>query len=213
MIQWTLVFGFLIAEIFYCTLLVLPFPLSFRKALVGVLNKIWNHQTLKIVFTIIFVIISLLFIDSLRSAVQAQDRLDHAEGHLATLESTYKILFRHQRNSYISGFSAFLLLMLFRFKEMFSEIHSIEQKSSAVVKQAENQQKEYLRLVDENEELKAREASLKKELTEKKKLEKEIEAIKKQAANQQQEYMRLIQENDELHKVNNSKKGVQKKDD
>eukprot|EP01112_Ceratiomyxa_fruticulosa_P010321 TRINITY_DN2724_c0_g1_i1.p1 TRINITY_DN2724_c0_g1~~TRINITY_DN2724_c0_g1_i1.p1 ORF type:complete len:214 (+),score=48.41 TRINITY_DN2724_c0_g1_i1:140-781(+) len=213
MIQWTIVFGFLIVEIVYCTLLVLPFPLSFRKMLVGLLNKIWNNQTLRIVFTIMFVIISLLFADSLRSAVQAQDRLINAEAHITTLESTYKILFRHQRNSYISGFSAFLLLMLFRFKEMFSEIHSIETKSNVVVKQAENQQKEYLRLTQENEELKQREDNLKKELAERKKLEKELEAVKKQAANQQAEYMRMIEENNDLHKAANSKKGAQKKDD
>jgi len=216
MIQWQLVFGLLCGEMFICVLLCLPLPLRFRRNILEGLAKLWAKPTVNIIVKTVAVLLLLLFVDSVRSIYDLQAKVDkHLEtdkGHASSCD-LYLRMFRAQRNSYIVGFSLFLFLLLWRFKEMILELQTIEKKSSAVVSQAVNSQKEYDRLTEEKEKLAKDLAKANETVTEYKSKVASSDAIKKQAENQQKEYMRLLEENDELHRASNAKSKVVKKDE
>jgi len=217
MIQWYAVFVLLLFQMALCILLVLPLPFRVRSAILSAIAKAWNNPTFNIVIKTICGLLLVLFFDSLRNinniSTSIEEKRDVAHVHGKPNCEHYLRLFREQRNSYVVGFSLFLFLMLYRFKEMLLEQQVIERKSSAVIKQAENAQKEYSRLSTESGEGKKSLDKANETIADLKKQLLSLEAIKKQAENTSKEYLRLLEENNELHDKNNAKGRGQKKDD
>jgi len=201
----------------FCVLLVLPLPLRVRGAILSGLAKVWNQRTCNVVIKTLFGLLLLLFFDTLKNinniSTLITERRDDGHHGKSNYCEDYLRLFREQRNSYVVGFSLFLFLMLYRFKEMLLDQQAVERKSSAVIKQAENAQKEYKRLSDEHGEGKKALDKANEKIADLKKQLVSLEAIKKQAENTSKEYMRLLEENNELHNTKNTKQRGEKKDD
>jgi len=215
MIQWYAVLVLLLIQMAVCLFVVLPLPLKIRTSVLSALAKFWNQPTINIVIKTLFAVLVLLFLDALRTINNLQHDLGHKHA-TADLHSNCENklrLFREQRNSYMVGFSLFLFLMIYRFKESLLEQQAIEKKGKAVISQSDNAQKEYKRLLTESDEAKAALAKANTTIADLKKQLGSMEALKKQAENAQKEYMRLLDENDALHNTKNAKKSGQKKDD
>jgi hypothetical protein len=106
MLQWQLVFGFLLIEVFVCIVVVLPLPLKFRKSILSSIDSLTKHQQVSIVLKVVFLLLLLLFIDCIRSSIKVEGKLDHSEdhghvrGHAGHCEELSR-LFRNQRNAYV----------------------------------------------------------------------------------------------------------------
>lgn len=106
MLQWQLVFLFLLAEVFVCIVVVLPLPLKFRKSILQSIDSLTSHKNISIILKVIFLLLLLLFVDCIRSSIKVEDKLEHLEEeHGRSRHSTSHCedlnrLFRNQRNAY-----------------------------------------------------------------------------------------------------------------
>lgn len=103
MLQWQAVFGILLVEIFICTVVILPLPLSYRKYILQGIDKLTKHQTVSTLLKVVFILLAFLFIDCVRSAYKEEDFPHNApqSGHSHGSHSEYlSRLFRAQRNAY-----------------------------------------------------------------------------------------------------------------
>jgi len=219
MLQWQAVFAVLLVEMGICTIVILPLPLKYRRAILEGIDKLTKNQTVSTVLKVLFALLAFLFVDCVRSSMRVEEQLDVHDvvgvGHAQSHCEHFSRLFRAQRNAYMTGFALFLFLMIFRLKEMMMSLIAIEKKGAAVVSQAGNSQKEYERLLEEKNKFKAESETARTEL---KSLQEEVarlrsseKAIKLQAENQSREYQRLLEENDALHDAANAKTRVEKK--
>lgn len=106
MLQWQLVFFFLLVEVFVCIVVVLPLPLKFRRTVLQSLDSLTSHRNVSIVLKVIFVLILLLFVDCIRSSLKVEAKLDHIEDEHGRSRGGHNHcedlnrLFRNQRNAY-----------------------------------------------------------------------------------------------------------------
>ncbi|XP_044752924.1 B-cell receptor-associated protein 31 [Coccinella septempunctata] len=215
-LQWTLIAGFLYAEIVVVLFLVLPIASP----------KKWNSlfksrflQGLKrqagIYFVVLLAILVLFCLDAIREMRKYSnpqgDRDGHAHLDLEMQESMR--LFRAQRNFYISGFALFLSLVIRRLVMLISSQAALLAQSEASMKQAQSASaaaKSYLKQqgdIKENlsneahdkeiNEMRAEISALKEKL---KLAEKDKSAVKTQADNLAKEYDRLAEEHSKLQK-------------
>jgi len=153
-LQWSVVFFILVFEMAICLILVLPLPLSIRKSMwkyFATSSLIQKSKT----FTIFMAfVLAALFIDAYRESRQYSEG---AHAHIDTnipgsaqpyLQHQSKY-FRAQRNMYISGFTLFLGLILYRFIFVLADLYKIQENAEIIHKQAKNQQDEYKRITDE----------------------------------------------------------------
>jgi len=155
-IQWTLVALILVFEMTICFILVLPLPLSFRKLIWKFFATSHFFQKSKTVMIFMGVVLAALFADAYRSSVNYHELShEHANENLLAAANQYSSFqtqyFRSQRNMYLSGFTLFLGLILYRFMIVLGDLYKIQENAEVVQKQAKNQQDEYLRITKELE--------------------------------------------------------------
>jgi B-cell receptor-associated protein 31 len=207
-LTWTLIAGFLYAEVAIVLLLVLPvFSASrwnrfFKSRFLAALSR-----QAQIYFYLMIGVLVIFLLEAIRemrkySSVEEETTLNLGMQHSMRL-------FRAQRNFYISGFAIFLALVIRRLIILISEQAHLIAQSEASMKQAqsatqaarnlmtdkkpEEQEKTDDEKVKLSEKVKELEAELRKE-------QKDKEALKSQAESLNREYDRLT---DEFSKLQN----------
>lgn len=229
-LQWTLIAGFLYAEIVVVLLLVLPVASPSRW------NRLFKSRFLQSisdkasVFFIVFLGILVLFLlDAMREMRKYTSTTEHAEhAHLDAEMQGNMRLFRAQRNFYISGFALFLILVIRRLVILISTQATLLASSAAAMRQAESATTTAKSLLsqkaagetaqnDSNEAYDKAVSELKNQLKELQDknlgLEKQIEkeqkdkmAIKSQAESLAKEYERLCEDHAKLTLSSGDKK-------
>lgn len=116
-IQWTLVAGFLYAEIAVAILLMIPqiSPKAWNKVFQSHLVKCLGTRG-ESYFKLIMAVLGLVFFDSLRQmlkySAQRSEAMSKHHGHGNVYMQLSIQMFRSQRNVYIAGFSLFLWLVI-----------------------------------------------------------------------------------------------------
>jgi len=148
-LQWTLVAGFLYAEIGTVLLLLLPFISAtrwnalFKSRLISRLSA-FSH----IYFRASVVGLLLLFVDALRSQQHyTGDEETSGGGPLAEMQQNMK-LFRSQRNLYVSGFALFLVFVIRRLVVLLASQATLTAESEAATRQAKSAGEAAQRLLD-----------------------------------------------------------------
>jgi len=132
-LHWTLIAGFLYAEIAVVLLLLLPFVSNRRwsqlfksRFLRGIENQLIYY------FYILFAILVLFFLDAIREMNKyGDDKM--GDGHVTHLDAQmqgHMRLFRAQRNFYISGFALFLSLIIKRLVSLICKNEELENRLS-----------------------------------------------------------------------------------
>ncbi|XP_012276773.1 B-cell receptor-associated protein 31 [Orussus abietinus] len=214
-LQWTLIAGFLYAEIFIVLLLVLPVasPKRWQKLFRSRFLQSLSNQA-SIYFLVLLAVLILFLLDAIREMRKYSNVETGEHAHLDAEMQGNMRLFRAQRNFYISGFSLFLCLVIRRLVILISAQATLLAQSEAAMRQAQSatttartllSQKGESAQNDSNEahdkavselknqikELESKVNELENELTKEKK---DKEAIKSQAASLAKEYDRLSEE-------------------
>jgi len=211
-IHWTLIAGFLYAEIGVILLLLVPF-ISTR-----MWNKVFKSRFLKglenqliYYFYVLVAILILFFLDAIRemqkySTEELQQQKAGGMSHLDAQMQMHMRLFRAQRNFYIAGFALFLCLVIKRLVSLISANAGLQAEKDAAMKQAESASRAAETFMNAGGD-----ASDPKDVKELKealaKAEKEAEAAKKdrdsmkaQSESLTNEYDRLLAEKDKLER-------------
>ncbi|XP_012149526.1 B-cell receptor-associated protein 31 isoform X1 [Megachile rotundata] len=145
-LQWTLIAGFLYAEIVVVLLLVLPIfsPTRWQKLFKSrFLQSLSNRASFY--FLILLAILVLFLLDAIREMrkYSSPEHSDH--GHLDAEMQDLSLffvgnmrLFRAQRNFYISGFALFLSLVIRRLVTLISTQATLLAQSAAAMRQAQS---------------------------------------------------------------------------
>jgi len=224
-IHWTIIAGFLYAEIGTLFLLLVPF-VSTR-----MWNKVFKSRFLKglenqliYYFYVLVAILILFFLDSIREMRKYSEdgAHDHSHGsggnHLDVQMQAHMRLFRAQRNFYIAGFALFLCLVIKRMVSLIMANACLEAEKMAAMKQAESASRAAETLMAsgsdgdnaEVNDLKEKLAAAQKETDAAKK---NVEAMKTQSESLAAEYDRLMAEKDKLEKKVNIMGDGDKKDE
>jgi len=207
-LHWTLIAGFLYAEIVVVLFFLLPF-ISNRTW-----NKLFKSNFLKglekqfvYYFYILVAILVLFFLDAIREMNKySDDKLEKEQTHGTHLDAQMQMhmrLFRAQRNFYISGFALFLCLVIRRIVALMSANAILEAEKEAAMKQAESASRaaETLLAAESSDQ---KDSELEKKMAEKdqelKKALANVESMKSQSTNLTLEYDRLMQEKDKLER-------------
>jgi len=224
-IHWTLIAGFLYAEIGTILLLLVPF----------ISTKMWNkvfksrflrglESQLIYYFYVLVAILILFFLDAIRemqkySAEETQQKTV-GMSHLDTQMQMHMRLFRAQRNFYIAGFALFLCLVIKRLVGLISANAGLQAEKDAAMKQAESASRAAEMFMKDGgtgdsagsgdvAEMKAELEKAKKEADAAKK---DMNSMKSQSESLAKEYDRLMEEKDKLQRKVNVM-GEDKKDD
>jgi len=212
---WTLIAGFLYAEIAIVLLLVLPVASPYK----------WNRffkskflamlaQQAHVYFLLIMGVLVLFLMEAIREMRKYSTHEHTGEVHLNVEMQHSMRLFRAQRNFYISGFAIFLVLVIRRLVTLISAQANLLAQSEASMKQAQSastaartlmeQQKKSDKpseaddsTLDELNTMRQRVQALTAELNREKK---DKEALKSQADSLNKEYDRLTEEFSKLQK-------------
>jgi len=205
--QWGLIASFLYFEIFVVCLLLLPFISAQRW------QKLFKSRFLRglgqqvyIYFYVVLAFLILCLIDAIRE----MRKYDSMEGkgkdhqHLEQELRNSMVLFRAQRNFYITGFSLFLVFVIRRLMTLLAAEANLAATAEAAMKQATSATETAQRLLsdkDSENENKENENAVKKleaELAAAKKDHSkallEIDAIKSQSEGLSREYDRLAED-------------------
>merc|ERR1711892_1517172 len=142
-IHWTLIAGFLYAEIGVILLLLVPF-ISTR-----MWHKVFKSRFLRglesqliYYFYVLVAILILFFLDSIREMQKYSSEEQHQQQvgmtHLDTQMQMHMRLFRAQRNFYIAGFALFLFLVIKKLVSLISSNAGLQAAKEAAMKQAES---------------------------------------------------------------------------
>ncbi|XP_032309637.1 B-cell receptor-associated protein 31 isoform X2 [Drosophila ananassae] len=156
---WTLIAGFLYAEIALVLLLVLPVASPYR----------WNRlfkskflamlaQQAHIYFFLIMGVLVLFLLEAIREMRKYSHFEQAGEVHLNVEMQHSMRLFRAQRNFYISGFSIFLVLVIRRLVTLVSAQANLLAQSEASMKQAQSATAAARSLMEDKKTEKAKEA-------------------------------------------------------
>lgn len=157
---WTLIAGFLYAEIALVLLLVLPVASPYK----------WNRffkskflamlaQQAHLYFFLIMGVLVLFLLDAIRE-MRKYSHHDHSSDVHLNVEMQHSMrLFRAQRNFYISGFSIFLVLVIRRLVTLISAQANLLAQSEASLKQAQSASAAVKSLMAEKTTEKAKEAT------------------------------------------------------
>lgn len=219
-LQWGLIAYFLYLETGIVILLLLPFISAKRW------NKIFKSRFLRalgeqvhIYFYIVLGVLILCLFDAIREMRKYDAHYDgkakeQQHQHLEQELRNSMVLFRAQRNFYITGFSLFLVFVIRRLTTLIATQAMLSATSEAALKQAESASKAAKDLMskqDEKEEqnesvseLEKKINQLQEELEQAKKDRslaiKDLEAIKSQSEGTAREYDRLVEEHSKLSK-------------
>jgi len=222
-IHWTLIAGFLYAEIGVILLLLVPF-ISTR-----MWNKVFKSRFLRglesqliYYFYVLVAILILFFLDAIRemqkySAEETQQKVV-GMSHLDTQMQMHMRLFRAQRNFYIAGFALFLCLVIKRLVGLISANAGLQAEKDAAMKQAESASRAAETFMksgnidSEPADLTEMKEELAKAQKEAESAKKDRDSMKNQSESLAKEYDRLMEEKDKLERKVNIM-GSEKKDD
>jgi len=210
-LHWTLIAGFLYAEIGALLLLLIPFVSA------KTWNKLFKSKLLKGIenqfiyyFYVLVTILILFFLDAIRemrkySDEQFEESHSHGASHLDIQMQTHMRLFRAQRNFYISGFALFLCLVIRRMVSLLAGNATLEAEREAAMKQAQSASRAAEAMLaggdasdsGDAKELATKLADAEKDLA---KALKDVESMKTQSENLTNEYDRLLEEKDKLER-------------
>jgi len=222
-IHWTLIAGFLYAEIGVILLLLVPF-ISTR-----MWNKVFKSRFLRglesqliYYFYVLVAILILFFLDAIREmqkySSEEQQQKTVGISHLDTQMQMHMRLFRAQRNFYIAGFALFLCLVVKRLVGLISANAGLQAEKEAAMKQAESASRaaESFLMGDskdsKSEDVKELKEALAKAEKEAEVAKKDVNSMKTQSESLAKEYDRLMDEKDKLERKVNIM-GGEKKDD
>jgi len=224
-IHWTLIAGFLYAEIGAILLLLVPF-ISTR-----MWNKVFKFKFLKglesqliYYFYVLVAILILFFLDAIREMQKYSSEEQHQQQvgmpHLDSQMQMHMRLFRAQRNFYIAGFALFLFLVIKKLVSLISANAGLQAAKEAAMKQAESASRaaETLMTASAQESGDSNDVNELKEALEKAKIEaesakKDVTSMKSQSESLAKEYDRLMEGKDRLERKVNIMGGGEKKDD
>jgi len=126
--QWGAIFLLLTLELLLATFLVMPIPVGWRITVSQKMATAWNTlPRFRIISKTLMTIIGALFFDSLRKMYVI---------HLSTFQPDLlkvgreveinKDLLIAQRNAYLTGFTVFIFLILYRFQSMADQVATLE---------------------------------------------------------------------------------------
>jgi B-cell receptor-associated protein 31 len=134
MIQWVFVFSCLVVESIALILLILPLPSAMKKMYMKFIGAVWDQPQIRRVLIGCFIVVLVLFIDTVRTLYS----ITHKPDDVAVSQTMLISLFRQQRNAYLTGFTLFLLLILYRIQSILNDMFKLEAQTSAVVSQGKN---------------------------------------------------------------------------
>eukprot|EP00090_Calanus_glacialis_P000968 TRINITY_DN1069_c0_g1_i3.p1 TRINITY_DN1069_c0_g1~~TRINITY_DN1069_c0_g1_i3.p1 ORF type:complete len:227 (-),score=92.94 TRINITY_DN1069_c0_g1_i3:122-802(-) len=224
-IHWTLIAGFLYAEIGVILLLLVPF-ISTR-----MWNKVFKSRFLRglesqliYYFYVLVAILILFFLDAIREmqkySSEEQQQKTVGMSHLDTQMQMHMRLFRAQRNFYIAGFALFLFLVIKKLVSLISANAGLQAAKEAAMKQAESASRAAETLMtaagdesDDANNVNNLKEALEKAMKEAETAKKDVKSMKTQSESLAQEYDRLMGEKDKLERKVNIMGGGEKKDD
>eukprot|EP00092_Neocalanus_flemingeri_P038227 GFUD01041608.1.p1 GENE.GFUD01041608.1~~GFUD01041608.1.p1 ORF type:complete len:228 (-),score=79.34 GFUD01041608.1:48-731(-) len=225
-IHWTLIAGFLYAEIGVILLLLVPF-ISTR-----MWNKVFKSRFLRglesqliYYFYVLVAILILFFLDAIREMQKYSSEEQHSKtvgmSHLDTQMQMHMRLFRAQRNFYIAGFALFLFLVIKKLVSLISANAGLQVAKEAAIKQAESASRAAESLmttpsVDESTgtaDIKDLTEALEKAKKEAVTAKKDVASMKSQSESLAKEFDRLMGEKDRLERKVNIMGDGDKKDD
>jgi len=214
-IHWTLIAGFLYAEIGVILLLLVPF-ISTR-----MWNKVFKSRFLKglenqliYYFYVLVAILILFFLDAIRemqkySSEELQQKAAGGMSHLDAQMQMHMRLFRAQRNFYIAGFALFLCLVIKRLVSLISANAGLQAEKEAAMKQAESASRAAETFMksgggddatSDPKEVKDLKEALAKAEKEAEAAKKDRDSMKAQSKSLTDEYDRLLAEKDKLER-------------
>lgn len=196
-LQWMVVFLIMCAEVFLCLLFILPLPTPLRKLICKVSSLAQSPQV-RTALVAVFLVIAFLFVDAIRSQNHLREEAHLHRDAIAQLNSVQNRLFRAQRNAYLTGFTLFLMLVLYRFQLNTIEMLASDEKIASLKKDLNAATEEQRRLQEQSR--KGQGQSDNEKLQE---LQKEIVSLKK-------ENKELVAS---LNAANKEKDSTSKKDD
>jgi len=225
-IHWTLIAGFLYAEIGIILLLLVPF-ISTR-----MWNKVFKSRFLKglenqliYYFYVLVAILILFFLDAIREmqkySSEEQQQKTTGMSHLDAQMQMHMRLFRAQRNFYIAGFALFLCLVIKRLVSLISANAGLQAEKDAAMKQAESASRAAETFMKsagdgakggDDKDVKELKEALTKAEKEASAAKKDRDSMKAQSESLTKEYDRLLAEKDKLERKVNIL-GGDKKDD
>lgn len=222
-IHWTLIAGFLYAEIGVILLLLVPF-ISTR-----MWNKVFKSRFLKglenqliYYFYVLVAILILFFLDAIREmqkySGEEQAMKPGMGSHLDAQMQMHMRLFRAQRNFYIAGFALFLCLVIKRLVSVISANAGLQAEKDAAMKQAESASRAAESFMKGDgasvpKDVKEMQQALEKAEKEATAAKKDRDSMKAQSESLTKEYDRLLAEKDKLERKLNIQGGADKKDD
>jgi len=223
-IHWTLIAGFLYAEIGVILLLLVPF-ISTR-----MWNKVFKSRFLKglenqliYYFYVLVAILILFFLDAIREMQKySSEEAMIKTGQMSHLDAQMQMhmrLFRAQRNFYIAGFALFLCLVIKRLVGLISANAGLQAEKDAAMKQAESASRAAETFMKSGDggasvpkDVKEMQEKLEKAEAEARAAVKDRDSMKAQSESLSKEYDRLLAEKDKLERKLNIQ-GGDKKDD
>lgn len=196
-LQWMVVFLIMCTEVFLCLLFILPLPTPLRKLICKVSSLAQSPQV-RTALVAVFLVIAFLFVDAIRSQNHLREEAHLHRDAIAQLNSVQNRLFRAQRNAYLTGFTLFLMLVLYRFQLNTIEMLASDEKIASLKKDLNAATEEQRRLQEQSR--KGQGQSDNEKLQE---LQKEIVSLKK-------ENKELVAS---LNAANKEKDSTSKKDD
>ncbi|KAF7373582.1 hypothetical protein MSAN_00568600 [Mycena sanguinolenta] len=207
-IYYSLTFMLLAAEMVTFCILVFPLPHSARKRIFGFLSESPIIAKIAYALKISFIFVGILFVDALqrmfRVTAEAELAKQNGSSHAGGVQVENSIAarkFYSQRNTYLTGFTLFLSLVLTRtFSLILDLIHT--QEEYAKLKGASPSGTKSSGAKDSSKEV----ADLKAKVAELEKKERDFETLKKQAAQQAAEFDRLATKYNEATGANSNKR-------
>jgi len=230
-IHWTLIAGFLYAEIGAILLLLVPFIST------SMWNKVFKSRFLRglesqliYYFYVLVAILILFFLDAIREMQKYGSEEQHQQQvgstHLDAQMQMHMRLFRAQRNFYIAGFALFLFLVIKKLVSLISANAGLQAAKEAAIKQAESASRAAEALVsaaaasgqdsgDSNDgaNFKEMKEALEKAQKQAETAQKDVKSMKAQSESLAKEYDRLMEEKDRLERKVNIMGDGGKKDD
>ncbi|KAJ2798539.1 Endoplasmic reticulum transmembrane protein 3 [Coemansia helicoidea] len=208
-LQFSGVFALLMAEVLVFVVLILPMPMRWKRALVTWSSRSPVVQRVLYGVRIAFGFVFLLFADAvmrLHKAEQtAKDRSRVVDDHMLCQQKLQK--FYAQRNTYLTGITMFLGLILISTHSLVSQLVEGPRAAAAAAQPAPAADASRA----EAERLKSQLADARKEVEELKRKDRDMATLKKQAESSHREYMRLADECERLQKLLDNS-GESKKD-
>lgn len=144
-LYYNLVFGLLVTEMAFFTILSLPFPRAVRRKVLATASAPFKSSQVQMAIKCIFGFVLVLFIDSVNRVYSVTSEL-HAvapntnaplAGILNDRSEVQARRFYAQRNMYLCGFTLFLTLILTRTYSLVAELITTKDKLDDLTKNAE----------------------------------------------------------------------------